>query len=258
MANEDLLVPVTFQASRLDATVMPAGFSQAFSLYLLQQSQSNDSVAAKANQAAEGAYQAQVKNDKQDEDIEKIENDKADKDDPRFDTINNKTGGNVLSDIIAYAQGKVGSGGAGTLFYAAMFISRIKGIFNSQGNEYDTRQWSELNVGSNFYHVLSVRGDYGVGDTRYTWDQVGNFTAPGRITGNSLFVNGLKVVGERATGWTASTGTALLGAFNANQTFTVSNPPTQSEVQAIATALTATRQRLKALEDMNRTHGLMN
>jgi len=73
MANEDLLVPVTFQASRLDATVMPVGFSQAFSLYLLQQSQSNDSVAAKANQAAAGAYDAQVKNDEQDEQLDGIE-----------------------------------------------------------------------------------------------------------------------------------------------------------------------------------------
>lgn len=72
MANEDLLVPVTFQASRLDATVMPAGFSQAFSLYLLQQSQSNDSVAAKANQAAAGAYDAQVKNDEQDSELDGI------------------------------------------------------------------------------------------------------------------------------------------------------------------------------------------
>lgn len=74
MANEDLLVPVTFQASRLDATVMPVGFSQAFSLYLIQQSQSNDSVAAKANQAAAGAYDAQVKNDAQDLEIDGIDN----------------------------------------------------------------------------------------------------------------------------------------------------------------------------------------
>ncbi|MGJ0482050.1 phage tail protein [Pantoea agglomerans] len=73
MANEDLLKSVTFQASRLDATVLPPGLTQAFSLYLLQQSQGNDSVANKANQAAEGAYQAQLRNDEQDQEIDDLD-----------------------------------------------------------------------------------------------------------------------------------------------------------------------------------------
>ncbi|EOC8646115.1 phage tail protein, partial [Salmonella enterica subsp. enterica serovar Mbandaka] len=67
-----------------------------------------------------------------------------------------------------------------------------------------------------------------------------------------------KVIGARQTGWTAATGAALLGAFNANQTYTVSATYTQSEVSALATGLQQARQRIKALEDAIRTHGLIN
>lgn len=73
----------------------------------------------------------------------------------------------------------------------------------------------------------------------------------------SYKVAGLQVIGARQTGWMAATGTAFLGAFDANQAFTVSAAYTQTEIQAMATALTETRQRLKALEDMARTHGLI-
>ncbi|EAA0696565.1 phage tail protein [Salmonella enterica subsp. enterica serovar Nottingham] len=74
----------------------------------------------------------------------------------------------------------------------------------------------------------------------------------------SYSVNGTKVVGARQTGWTAATGAALLGAFNANQAYTVSATYTQSEVSAMATGLQQARQRIKALEDAIRTHGLIN
>jgi hypothetical protein len=73
MANPDLLKPVDYQSTRLDATVLPQGFSQAFTLYLLQQNQSGSGVAAKANQAAQGAYDAQKRNDEQDTEIESIQ-----------------------------------------------------------------------------------------------------------------------------------------------------------------------------------------
>lgn len=73
----------------------------------------------------------------------------------------------------------------------------------------------------------------------------------------SYKVAGLQVVSARQTGWTAGTGTANKGAFNADQSFTVGAAYSQAEVQTLATALVATRQRLKALEDMARTHGLI-
>ena len=80
----------------------------------------------------------------------------------------------------------------------------------------------------------------------------------GYLTSASHKVAGLQVVGARQTGWTAATGTALLGAFNANQAYTVSAAYTQAEIQALAAGLVQVRQRNKALEDLLRTHGLMN
>ncbi|EEO6374400.1 phage tail protein [Salmonella enterica] len=74
----------------------------------------------------------------------------------------------------------------------------------------------------------------------------------------SYSVNGVKVTGPRQTGWTAATGTANKGAFNADLTFAVSDTYTQSEIQAIANALIAERRRTKALEDALRSHGLID
>jgi hypothetical protein len=60
-------------------------------------------------------------------------------------------------------------------------------------------------------------------------------------TTGAVYVGGTKVVGARDTGWTASTGTALKGAF------------------ATGTAtLVQTAQRVKAIEDALRAHGLIN
>ncbi|HIC9526673.1 TPA: phage tail protein [Klebsiella pneumoniae] len=73
----------------------------------------------------------------------------------------------------------------------------------------------------------------------------------------SYKVAGLQVLGARQTGWTTATGTANKGAFDADLAFTVGAMYSQTEVQALATALAATRQRLKAMEDMARTHGLI-
>lgn len=81
----------------------------------------------------------------------------------------------------------------------------------------------------------------------------------GDITASSSYkVSGVKVVGSRVTGFTAATGSALKGAFNASQAYTVSATYTQSEVQTMASGLIAARQRIKALEDAMRSHGLID
>lgn len=77
------------------------------------------------------------------------------------------------------------------------------------------------------------------------------------VSGN-YYVNGTKVIGARQTGWTAATGTALLGSFNANQSYTVGTTYTQSEVAALATGLQQARQRILALETALRLHGLID
>lgn len=74
----------------------------------------------------------------------------------------------------------------------------------------------------------------------------------------SYLVAGMQVVGPRVTGWTAATGTASLSAFNANTTYTASIAYVQLEASTAYAALTEARQRIKALEDAMRTHGLIN
>lgn len=69
----------------------------------------------------------------------------------------------------------------------------------------------------------------------------GSLFAGGIIQGTQFQVAGTKVIGARETGWTASTGTANKGAF----------------LDTTATLLT-TAQRVIAIEQSLRTHGLIN
>lgn len=82
--------------------------------------------------------------------------------------------------------------------------------------------------------ILSADGDSGTG----TITVVGNVALG---SGNTYQINGAQVVGPRATGWTAASGTPNKGAFAAD---------TATAVQ--------TAQRLLAVEQMLRTHGLIN
>ena len=67
MADPNLNVPVTIQATRLDTSILPRNiFSQSYLLYVIAQGADAGNVANKANQAGQGAYDAQVKNDEQD------------------------------------------------------------------------------------------------------------------------------------------------------------------------------------------------
>lgn len=67
MADSNLNVPVIIQATRLDTSVLPRNiFSQSYLLYVIAQGTDVDNVANKANEAGQGAYDAQVRNDEQD------------------------------------------------------------------------------------------------------------------------------------------------------------------------------------------------
>lgn len=84
-----------------------------------------------------------------------------------------------------------------------------------------------------------------------------NLSSPLNVK-TSYSVNGEKVIGHRFTGFTSATGAALKGAFNADQSFSISEDYNQSEIQTLANALIAARQRIKALEDALRSHGLID
>ncbi len=67
MADSNLNVPVIIQATRLDTSVLPRNiFAQSYLLYVIAQGTDVGNVANKANEAGQGAYDAQVRNDEQD------------------------------------------------------------------------------------------------------------------------------------------------------------------------------------------------
>ncbi|EPE1858252.1 tail needle knob protein [Escherichia coli] len=67
MADSNLNTPVIVQAARLDTSVLPRNiFSQSYLLYVIAQGTDVGNVANKANEAGQGAYDAQVRNDEQD------------------------------------------------------------------------------------------------------------------------------------------------------------------------------------------------
>ena len=67
MADSNLNVTVIIQATRLDTSVLPRNiFSQSYLLYVIAQGTDVGNVANKANEAGQGAYDAQVRNDEQD------------------------------------------------------------------------------------------------------------------------------------------------------------------------------------------------
>ena len=58
-----------------------------------------------------------------------------------------------------------------------------------------------------------------------------------------------KVAKNGSTGWSAATGTGSKSTFATYSAPTISNPPTQAEVQALANAVQVLSQRMKAVID---------
>ncbi|HCD2513528.1 TPA: hypothetical protein NBJ98_002635 [Citrobacter freundii] len=66
MADPSLNQPVIVRTVSLNASSIPVGWSPAYTQYILSQAIDFTNVAGKANEAGQGAYEAQVKNDEQD------------------------------------------------------------------------------------------------------------------------------------------------------------------------------------------------
>ncbi|EPC7184449.1 tail needle knob protein [Salmonella enterica] len=66
MADPSLNQPVIVRAVSLNASSIPISYSPAYTQYILSQAIDFTNVAGKANEAGQGAYEAQVKNDEQD------------------------------------------------------------------------------------------------------------------------------------------------------------------------------------------------
>ncbi|ENU6934878.1 phage tail protein [Escherichia coli] len=212
MADSNLNVPVIIQATRLDTSILPRNiFSQSYLLYVIAQGTDVGNVANKANEAGQGAYDAQVRNDEQDvilvDHEERIRQLRIDVDDHEIRITANTNAIASLDVRLTTAEG----------------------------------------------NISALQDDY----VSKTATATQSLASPLNVT-TSYSVGGTKVIGARQTGWTAATGTALLGAFNANQSYTVGTTYTQSEVAALATGLQQARQRILALETALRLHGLID
>lgn len=233
MADSNLNTPVIVQATRLDTSILPRNiFSQSYLLYVIAQGTDVGNVANKANEAGQGAYDAQVRNDEQDvilvDHEERIRQLRIDVDDHEIRITANTNAIASLDVRLTTAEGEIVTLQAD--------VSALDGrVTEAEGN------------------ISALQDDY----VSKTATATQSLASPLNVA-TSYSVGGTKVIGARQTGWTAATGTALLGAFNANQAYTAGTTYTQSEVAALATGLQQARQRILALETALRLHGLID
>ncbi|EBB2798655.1 phage tail protein [Salmonella enterica] len=233
MADPSLNNPVVIQSTRLDASILPRNvFSKSYLLYVIAQGTDVGAIAGKANEAGQGAYDAQVKNDEQDVELADHE---ARIQQLRIDVDNHEIRITANTNAIAALDVRLTTA-EGEIVTLQADVSALDGRVTTAEN-----------------NISALQADY-VSKTDTTSQSL---ASPLNVT-TSYSVGGKKVVGARQTGWTAATGTANKGAFNADLTFAVSDTYTQSEIQAIANSLIAERRRTKALEDALRAHGLID
>lgn len=223
MADEPQKVIV--QPNRIDASILPPGFSLAYKLYVIQQTTDLKNIADASNSANELAYQATIKNQEQD---------------------------STLADHsvrIKFAEDKIADQESRIVSAESAIVS-IDSQLDTAESDIDYLQDHIVTAEQN---ISQIQDDYVSKSTTGTQSLTSDLSVA-----TSLSVNGVKVVGVRQTGFTSAVGTALKGAFNADATYTVGTTYTQAQVQAIANDLRAARQRIKALEDALRAHGLIN
>lgn len=246
MADPSLNVPVTVSATRIDATLLPSIFSLPYQLYVIQNGMDFGNVAGKANEAGTGAFDAQVRNDEQDVVLD-----------------NHET--RITLNALAIYQLTI------RVIDAEAAIVLIQSNVATLTTRVTTVEGTVTTLGA---RVTAVEGDYvsKSAATDQTIQSAGGALIVGSVStpttdkiqvGGSINVSvsykvaGLQVLGPRQTGWTTATGTAYKGAFDANQAWTI-GILNVLQIQQIADALTQARQRIKALEDALRSHGLIN
>lgn len=274
MADDSLKDPVSITAINIMAQSLPPGFSPTYRQYVLSQSTDLTKVVNKANEAGNGAWDAQVKNDEQDVTLEEHENrlNAAE-----AELINHE-------NRITAAEGRIEDHETRLTAAEGQIANHETRITANEAElaDHESRiSESESDISDLDARLTIAESDIDMLQTNYlskaTSDSqsvqasggsllVGNIPTPTadklQVSGSansttSYKVAGVKVIGAQQTGWTASTGTANKGAFDADLAFTVSAAYTQSEVQALSDGLVSARRRIKALEDALRTHGLI-
>lgn len=275
MADDSLNTPVLIQATRIDATLVPQSFTRVYRDYVVNQGADLGKVADKANEAGQGAWEAQVKNDEQDL---VLANHETRLEAAEATLVNHELRITAAEATLANHEQRITAAEAELADHETRIsaneaelaehemritqntndISALDTRLDTAESDINTLETNSVSKGvSTSQSVQATGGSFLVGNVATpTTDKLqvgGNVNISG-----SYKVAEVQVLGARQTGWVAAIGTANKGAFNADQSFTVGATYTQAEVQALADALKAACQRIKALEDMARTHGMIN
>jgi hypothetical protein len=233
MADEPQKVKV--QASRIDATILPPGFSLPYRLYVIQQTTDLKNLADASNNANDLAYQATIKNEEQDvilaDHESRISALRVEVDDHEVRITGNTAAIAALTVRVTTAEGNI-----------TTLQTSVSGLT------------SRVTAAEN--NITSIQGDYV--SKSATASQ--SLASPLSVT-TSYSVGGVKVVGTRNTGWTASTGTASKAGINGSASYTVGSSYSQSEVQTIASGLQEVRRLVVALQNAlgaSSGHGLID
>lgn len=250
MANNALNTPVIVRAIGLTASSLPRGSTPAYEQYILSQVLDFTNVANKANEAGDGAYDAQVRNDQQD--VQLLDHEIR-LGDAEAQIQNHETRITSAEAAIVSLDGRVTAAESDIDFLTNELIAAQGDIADLQTDV------SSLQSDVSAHGLRLTQAESDIEDIQA--DYVSKTVTTAQSLASSLGVaasfsiDGVNVLGPRQTGWTAGTGTPNLGAFNADQAFAVGATYSQAEVQAIANELIAARKRILALEQAMRTHG---
>ncbi|HEK1094709.1 TPA: phage tail protein [Proteus mirabilis] len=232
MANENLSTPIEIQASYIVPNILPDNFSETYRRIVLSGADDMAKVAGRANEAGAEAFDAQVKNDEQDIILDDHE----------------ERLGDAEQTIILH--GNQLANHESRITKTEDDLSKLEVRVLNVEQDIDGLKIKIQDLDG---RISEIKVDY----VSLSKTEKQKLLSPIDVS-TSYSVNGNKVVGSRVTGFTSATGTAFKGSFNANQSYSFSADYTRSEIQTLANGLVEARQRIKALEDALRTHGLID
>ncbi|MBI6337761.1 phage tail protein [Proteus sp. PR00224] len=232
MASENLSKPIEIQSAYIVPDILPTNFSETYRRIVLSGADDMAKVAGRANEAGAEAFDAQSRNDEQD-------------------------------IVLADHEERLGDAEQTIIEHGIRLANHEERITKTE-EDLSKLEVRVLNVEQDIDglkikiqdldgQISEIKVDY----VSLSKTEKQKLLSPIDVSA-SYSVNGTKVVGTRVAGFTSATGTALKGSFNANQSYSFSADYTRSEMQTLANGLIEARQRIKALEDALRSHGLID
>ncbi|HHZ8091543.1 TPA: phage tail protein [Proteus mirabilis] len=232
MANENLSKPIEIQSAYIVPDILPTNFSETYRRIVLSGADDMAKIAGRANEAGAEAFDAQSRNDEQDIVLEDHE------------------------ERLGEAEQTIVEHGIQLANHEERITKTEEDLSKLEVRVLNVEQdvdGLKIKIQDLDGQISEIKVDY----VSLSKTEKQKLSSPIDVS-TSYSVNGIKVVGPRVTGFTPATGTALKGSFNANQSYSFSADYTRSEIQTLANGLIEARQRIKALEDALRSHGLID